>query len=166
MKKNIVLIGMPACGKSVTGVLLAKILRKKFIDGDLVIQETTGKTLQQIIDEMGNDTFKEIERQVLCGLKAKNAVIATGGSAVYYPDAMSELGREGIIVYIKISIDQVKVRLNNITTRGVAMAPGQTLDSLYEERSELYEKYADVVVSANPGKSIEETVSKIVEAVK
>lgn len=166
MKKNIVLIGMPACGKSVTGVLLAKILRKKFIDGDLVIQETTGKTLQQIIDEMGNDTFKEIERQVLCGLKAKNAVIATGGSAVYYPDAMSELGREGIIVYIKISIDQVKDRLNNITTRGVAMAPGQTLDSLYEERSELYEKYADVVVSANPGESIEETVSKIVEAVK
>ncbi len=165
MKKNIVLIGMPACGKSVTGVLLAKILRKKFIDGDLVIQETTGKTLQQIIDEMGNDTFKEIERQVLCGLKAKNAVIATGGSAVYYPDAMSELGREGIIVYIKISIDQVKDRLNNITTRGVAMAPGQTLDSLYEERSELYEKYADVVVSANPGESIEETVSKIVEAV-
>lgn len=166
MKKNIVLIGMPACGKSVTGVLLAKILRKKFIDGDLVIQETTGKTLQQIIDEMGNDTFKEIERQVLCGLKAKNAVIATGGSAVYYPDAMSELGREGTIVYIKISIDQVKDRLNNITTRGVAMAPGQTLDSLYEERSELYEKYADVVVSANPGESIEETVSKIVEAVK
>lgn len=166
MKKNIVLIGMPACGKSVTGVLLAKILRKKFIDGDLVIQETTGKTLQQIIDEMGNDTFKEIERQVLCGLKAKNAVIATGGSAVYYPDAMSELGREGIIVYIKISIDQVKDRLNNITTRCVAMAPGQTLDSLYEERSELYEKYADVVVSANPGESIEETVSKIVEAVK
>ena len=166
MKKNIVLIGMPACGKSVTGVLLAKILRKKFIDGDLAIQETTGKTLQQIIDEMGNDTFKEIERQVLCGLKAKNAVIATGGSAVYYPDAMSELGREGIIVYIKISIDQVKDRLNNITTRGVAMAPGQTLDSLYEERSALYEKYADVVVSANPGESIEETVSKIVEAVK
>ena len=166
MKKNIVLIGMPACGKSVTGVLLAKILRKKFIDGDLVIQETTGKTLQQIIDEMGNDTFKEIERQVLCGLKARNAVIATGGSAVYYPDAMAELGRDGIIVYIKISIEQVKDRLNNITTRGVAMAPGQTLDSLYEERSTLYEKYADVVVSADPGESIEETVSKIVEAVK
>lgn len=166
MKKNIVLIGMPACGKSVTGVLLAKILHKKFIDGDLVIQETTGKTLQQIIDEMGNETFKEIERQVLCGLKARNAVIATGGSAVYYPDAMAELGRDGIIVYIKISIEQVKDRLNNITTRGVAMAPGQTLDSLYEERSALYEKYADVVVSANLGESIEETVSKIVEAVK
>ena len=143
---NIILIGMPACGKSVTGVLLAKILNMKFIDADLLIQEKVGKRLQEIIDEDGIECFKEIERNVLLSIDVDNTVIATGGSAVYYEDAMEHLKQKGKVIYIDISLETVKARLKNIKTRGVAMGKGQSLDDLYMIRKPLYEKYADITV--------------------
>ena len=84
VRKNIVLIGMPSCGKSVTGVVLAKALKMKFVDTDLLIQEEAGKGLQEIINEDGIEAFKKIEEKVLGSVELDNAVIATGGSAVYY----------------------------------------------------------------------------------
>ena len=88
VRKNIVLIGMPSCGKSVTGVVLAKALKMKFVDTDLLIQEEAGKGLQEIINEDGIEAFKKIEEKVLGSVELDNAVIATGGSAVYYDAAM------------------------------------------------------------------------------
>ena len=161
---NIVLIGMPACGKSVNGVLLAKILKKKFIDTDLEIQELTGKSLQEIIDEDGLDTFKAVEREILLKQTARNAVVATGGSAIYYEDAMTTLSASGTVVYIKVTIDQIKARMNNIKTRGIVMGKGQTLEKLYEERNVLYEKYADVTVTVGTEDTIEDTVANIINA--
>lgn len=161
---NIVLIGMPACGKSVNGVLLAKILKKKFIDTDLEIQELTGKSLQEIIDENGLDTFKAVEREILLKQTARNAVVATGGSAIYYEDAMTTLSASGTVVYIKVTIDQIKARMNNIKTRGIVMGKGQTLEKLYEERNVLYEKYADVTVTVGTEDTIEDTVANIINA--
>lgn len=161
---NIVLIGMPACGKSVNGVLLAKILKKKFIDTDLEIQELTGKSLQEIIDEDGLDTFKAVEREILLKQTARNAVVATGGSAIYYEDAMTTLSASGTVVYIKVTIDQIKARMNNIKTRGIVMGKGQTLEKLYEERNGLYEKYADVTVTVGTEDTIEDTVANIIYA--
>ena len=160
-KTNIVLIGMPSCGKSVTGVVLAKILNKKFVDGDLLIQERAGKGLQAIINEDGIEAFKKLEEEVLGSIDVTNAVIATGGSAVYYDSAMQHLKKDGIILYIDVPIEDIKKRLRNIKTRGVAMGKGQTLDDLYALRKPLYEKYAEVTVKSSNKQSMEDTVEDI-----
>ena len=163
--KNIVLIGMPACGKSVTGVVLAKTLRKQFIDTDLLIQEVAGKGLQNIINEDGIDKFKELEEKVLSELEAENAVISTGGSAIYYDGAMQHLKENGTVVYIKANLKTIKSRLRNIKTRGVAMGKGQTLDDLYKQRVPLYEKYADITVITDNKRNMEDTVADILKQI-
>ena len=163
--KNIILIGMPACGKSVTGVILAKSLKMNFIDADLLIQERAGKSLQDIINADGIETFKSIEEEVLNAIKVKNTVIATGGSAVYYDSAMRHLKENGVVVYIEASLATIKKRLKNIRTRGVAMEKGQTIDSLYEMRVPLYEKYADCTVRSHRYRA-ENTVEDIISGLE
>lgn len=163
--KNIILIGMPACGKSVTGVILAKSLKMNFIDADLLIQERAGKSLQDIINADGIETFKSIEEEVLNAINAKNTVIATGGSAVYYDSAMRHLKENGVVVYIEASLATIKKRLKNIRTRGVAMEKGQTIDSLYEMRVPLYEKYADCTVRSHRYRA-ENTVEDIISGLE
>ncbi len=158
---NVVLIGMPACGKSTTGVVLAKTMRKSFIDTDLMIQEKEDRALQDIINESGNDYFREVEEDVLKTLKTTNSVISTGGSAIYYPEAIKNLKQNGTIVYLKISLETIEERLNNIHTRGVTMKEGDTIASLYAERIPLYEKYADVIIEADEF-TVEETVEAII----
>lgn len=159
---NIVLIGMPGCGKSTVGVLLAKSMLRDFVDTDLIIQNKYKKSLCDIINNEGLVAFKEKENTVLRDLEADNSVIATGGSAVYCPEGMENLKRNGKIIYLRLSPDTIKSRIKNITTRGIAMAPDCTIDDLYKERSVLYEKYADVIIDAER-LSAEETVNKIVE---
>lgn len=159
---NIVLIGMPGCGKSTVGVLLAKSMLRDFVDTDLIIQNKYKKSLCDIINNEGLAAFKEKENTVLRDLDADNSVIATGGSAVYCPEGMENLKRNGKIIYLRLSPDTIKSRIKNITTRGIAMAPDCTIDDLYKERSVLYEKYADVIIDAER-LSAEETVNKIVE---
>ena len=163
--KNIILIGMPACGKSVTGVILAKSLKMNFIDADLLIQERAGKSLQDIINADGIETFKSIEEEVLNAINAKNTVIATGGSAVYYDSAMRHLKENGVVVYIEASLATIKKRLKNIRTRVVAMEKGQTIDSLYEMRVPLYEKYADCTVRSHRYRA-ENTVEDIISGLE
>lgn len=159
---NIVLIGMPGCGKSTVGVLLAKSMLRDFVDTDLIIQNKYKKSLCDIINNEGLAAFKEKENTVLRDLETDNSVIATGGSAVYCPEGMENLKRNGKIIYLRLSPDTIKSRIKNITTRGIAMAPDCTIDDLYKERSVLYEKYADVIIDAER-LSAEETVNKIVE---
>ena len=163
--KNIILIGMPACGKSVTGVILAKSLKMNFIDADLLIQERAGKSLQDIINADGIETFKSIEEDVLNAINVKNTVIATGGSAVYYDSAMRHLKENGMVVYIEASLATIKKRLKNIRTRGVAMEKGQTIDGLYEMRVPLYEKYADCTVRSHRYRA-ENTVEDIISGLE
>lgn len=163
--KNIILIGMPACGKSVTGVILAKSLKMNFIDADLLIQERAGKSLQDIINADGIETFKSIEEEVLNAINVKNTVIATGGSAVYYDSAMRHLKENGVVVYIEASLATIKKRLKNIRTRGVAMEKWQTIDSLYEMRVPLYEKYADCTVRSHRYRA-ENTVEDIISGLE
>ena len=126
---NVILIGMPGCGKSTIGVVLAKTLRYGFIDGDLLIQEKTGKRLQEIIDYDGLQRFYEVEDEVLLGIGCENTVVAPGGSAVYYPDAMAHLKELGAVVYIQLSCENVKKRLGNLESRGVAGAKDKTARS-------------------------------------
>ena len=113
----ITLIGMPGCGKSTVGVVLAKTSGKVFVDTDILIQEHEGELLQNIIDHNGIGYFKEVEAKVLTELSKNNCVIATGGSAIYYPEAMDNLKGQGAIVYIKLSFETIRKRLDNIKTR-------------------------------------------------
>ncbi len=155
---NIILIGMPGCGKSTVGVLLAKALGYDFTDCDLLIQKKCGMKLQDIINTRGISAFLAEEEAVLAALETDNCVIATGGSAVYSDIAMKHLKRNALTLYISLPLAEIERRLTNIRTRGVAMSAGTTIADLYAERCPLYEKYADITLSANT-QSIEETVA-------
>lgn len=148
---SVILIGMPSCGKSTLGVLLAKKIGYEFIDSDLLIQKKHGKLLHQLIAEQGNDVFLSLEAEVNCSIEATDAVIATGGSAVYSEKAMAHLKTLGKIVYIHISFKEMETRLGDYAHRGVIMPEGFTLFDLYEQRRALYERYADVIVSGEGG---------------
>ena len=161
MKSNIILIGMPAAGKSTVGVLLAKTMLKSFVDTDLIIQSRYGCALCDIIEKEGTDAFLQIENDIICKENYSGSVIATGGSAVYGKEAMEYLKADGVTVYLEISLAEIKKRIGNITTRGVAMKNGSTLDELYKERLPLYNKYSDITVSCE-GKTAEDIVSEIV----
>ncbi len=161
--KNIVLVGMPGCGKSTCGVLLAKLMLMSFVDTDLIIQQKSGALLQDIINNYGIEEFAKREEEVLSSLEEKNSVISTGGSAVYSEKAMHHLKREGIVVYIKTSLDTIKSRITNFSTRGILIKKGNSLEDLFKERTPLYEKYADITVECNNENAIE-NVYKIIEA--
>ncbi len=158
---SIILIGMPSCGKSTLGVLLAKKLGYEFVDSDLLIQKKHGKLLHELIGEYGNDAFLDLEAEVNCSMDALDAVIATGGSAVYSQAAMEHLATLGKIVYIRISYEEMEARLGDYAHRGVIMPEGFTLRDLYEQRRVLYERYADVTVSGEG--SMPEAVARIFE---
>ncbi len=162
---NVVLIGMPGAGKSTVGVLLAKAMGRNFLDTDLLIQAGENATLKEIIDRDGLDGFCEVERQYLECLEVANAVIATGGSAVYYDTAMRHLKQNGIVVYLELPLDGLRQRLTDVVGRGVVMGPGETLESLYIKRWQLYEKYADVTIYTN-GLTHEQVVGRILDALK
>ena len=143
---NIILIGMPGCGKSTVGVVLAKALGMDFIDSDLVIQKEMGAKLSQLIDQHGDAGFREIENRINAALEAENSIIATGGSVVYGEDAMRHLKDIGTVVYLKLSYEAIEDRLGDLHARGVTIQPGWTLRDLYNERVPLYEQWADVTV--------------------
>lgn len=162
--KNIVLIGMPGAGKSTVGVVLAKSLGFTFIDSDLEIQQKTGKLLQELISAHGVEGFWQIESDVNAALEVDQAVIATGGSVCYEPQAMEHLSKIGIVVYLKLSYEEIEDRLGDLSARGVTMREGQSLKDLYQERTPLYEKYAHVTVECDKLK-IREIVADIVNLV-
>ena len=161
---SIILIGMPSCGKSTLGVLLAKKLGYRFVDCDLLIQEREGKLLHEIIAEKGNEGFIAIENDANSTLNEKNAIIATGGSVVYGEEAMANLKTLGKVVYLKIPYDEMCRRLGDFSHRGVIIREGTTLHDMYAERAPLYEKYADITVdvcNARLSDSLEKIVEKI-----
>lgn len=157
---NVILIGMPGAGKSTVGVVLAKKLGYSFTDSDLVIQQKTGKLLHQLIEEKGEAGFLMLENEINASLNPDRHVIATGGSAVYGKEAMEHLGRTGCMVYLKLPYEELKERLGDLRERGVVLKEGFTLYDLFEERSPLYEKYADITVDCG-GRQIREIVEEI-----
>ncbi len=160
---HIILIGMPACGKSTVGVLAAKNLGYRFIDSDLVIQERDGRRLHRIIEEEGQAGFLAIEEAVNLTLGNDSAptVIATGGSAVYSQAAMAHFKSVGTVVYLRLSFETVQKRLGNFTHRGVVMPEGYTLRDLYDERAALYEAYADITVDEAKTNSIGDVLNTL-----
>lgn len=157
---NIILIGMPGCGKSTIGVVLAKAMGYQFIDSDLLIQEQEGRCLSQIIEEEGIENFHRIESQVNASIRAEKTVIATGGSVVYGREGMEHLGKIGKIIYIKLPYEEICHRLGDLNERGITIQEGQSLLDLYQERVPLYEKAAHLTVETE-GLELRESVKLI-----
>lgn len=165
---NIILIGMPASGKSTAGVLLAKNIGYGYIDCDLLIQNEQKALLCDIISRVGVQEFIKIEEKVNAELWAERCVISTGGSVVYGERAMAHLKTLGKIIYIQVGLEELERRLKgkDLFSRGVVMKnPGTTLADLYAERAPLYEKYADLIVNCQSN-TLDETVGMLIEAAK
>jgi shikimate kinase len=168
MENNIVLIGMPGAGKSTVGVVLAKTLGFDFLDTDILMCRRIGQTLQYFIDSSGIDAFLGEEERTALSIDCEQTVIATGGSMVFSDKAMRRLKKGSVTFFLDIPLPELKQRLLNIRTRGIAASPGQTIEDIYRQRLPFYRKYADVTVPAHQPSSgaldLEATVGEILEA--
>ena len=119
--------------------------------------------MPEIIAEKGREGFLDIEAKVNSELCADRCVIATGGSVIYRDYAMEKLKTMGTVVYLKLSYQTIEARLGDLKARGVALKEGFTLQDLYDERTPLYEKYADIAVELD-GKTVMESVEAVKKA--
>ena len=158
---NIVLIGMPGSGKSTVGVILAKMLSKDFIDTDVLIQVSEGRSLQDIVDTDGHLALRALEENQLLALNCKNNVIATGGSAVYSEKAIRHLKSDAVLVFLDVNLHNLLKRVYDFSTRGLAKSPEQSFAELFEERIELYREFADITVKGS-GFTQEEVCEEII----
>lgn len=161
-RKNLILIGMPGSGKSTVGVVLAKNLTRPYLDSDILIQLTENRSLQDIVDDDGYMALRDIEERVLLGISCENHVIATGGSAAYSAKAMEHLKENGVVIFLNASLETLKSRIHNYETRGLAKRADQSFADLFQERFELYTKYADLIIDSN-NRSQEEVCDDIHE---
>lgn len=168
IKNNIVLIGMPGAGKSTVGVVLAKTLGYDFVDTDILLSRQIGMTLQAYINAHGIEAFLKEEERAALSLDCSSTVIATGGSMVLSEVAMSKLRTDSTVVFIDVPIKELVRRLKNISTRGIALKQGQTIEDLYQQRLPLYIKYADITVPEQAGKTpdLESIVAAIIARLK
>ena len=151
--RNIVLIGMPGCGKTTVGKLLAAKTGKTFADSDALIEELAGKPIPQIFAEDGEEIFRQWETEALAQLgKQSGLVIATGGGCVTKERNVPLLRQNGIIVWLKRDIDQ-------LPTAGRPLSQANSLSALYQVRKPLYEAYANLHTVNS--KSPEDTVLTI-----
>ncbi len=161
MNKHLILIGMPASGKSTIGVMAAKFLGLDFIDTDISIQRAAGKTLPAIIKERGLEGFLDYEGEIVSEITpALSTVIATGGSVIYRDAAMRHLKSLGTVVYLKLSCQNLKKRLHALEERGVVIGGNMSFEDLYTERVPLYERYADVTIDED-GKDTHEILTEL-----
>ena len=156
--ENVILIGMPGCGKTTIGRLLSKRLGKKFLDADTVLEEKAGRPITQIIPQEGEAFFRRLESEVLEDLgKQSGLVIATGGGCITIPANYEALHRNGTIVWLKRD-------LNALPTDGRPLSMAGHLEEMYAKRKPLYEMFADLTVE-NSG-TPEETAEEIVRLTK
>jgi len=163
--KSVILIGMPGSGKSTVGVLLAKRLRRGFVDTDLILQEKDGRALQEILDTEGAEGFIATEERILTDFVPTGEVVATGGSVVYSQSLMEHFSRHGILVFLDVHAEVLLPRLSNLDTRGVVRRGGQTVQDLWNERDPLYRKWAQVCVdnSMDNHESVIEAIASLPE---
>ena len=140
------MIGMPGSGKSTVGVILAKATSRDFIDTDVILQTSQGRTLQEIVNRDGYMALRRAEEDVLLNLNCLNHVIATGGSAPYSHAAMIHLKAHGVVVFLEVDLTTLEKRIHNFDSRGLAKRADQSFNDLYQERLPLYRDYADITV--------------------
>jgi len=163
---NVVLIGMPGSGKSTVGVLLAKALGYGFLDVDLVIQQREGALLQELLDTRGVEAFLDAEEAAVRSVACGRCVVAPGGSAVCREKAALHLKSLGPVVYLRVPLEELNSRIRNLSTRGIAMEPGQTLADVMAFRAPLYERYADLVIDCPAGQALAQTARLALERLR
>ena len=153
--ENIILIGMPGCGKSTVGKLLAAALDRPFVDADAEIVRTAGITIPEIFEKYGEAGFRKIESRVLTDLGQKSQlVIATGGGCVTKEENYPLLHQNGTIYWLQRDIA-------SLPTKGRPLSQNGKLEEMYFLRKPMYEKFADVIIDNNSG--IEKAVKAITE---
>lgn len=143
---NITLIGMSGAGKSLVGKELSKIMKYNFIDIDETIEKKNNLKLQKIIEKIGKKQFLKLEERAVLEIgKTDNLVISPGGSVVYSEKAMHFLKTISKIVFLDAPLNDIKSRISDFSTRGiVGLEDG--LEKLFDERLQLYKKYADITI--------------------
>lgn len=156
-KKNIALIGMPGCGKSTVGKLLAEKLNYPLADIDQLIEAAAKKSIPQIFAEDGEEIFRKLETHALSGQAAKTGtVIAAGGGIVTRTENLPLLKQNSIIIYLKR-------RLEELETKNRPLSGSVGIETLAKQRLPLYEMWSDytVDVEENPGKTVNRILEKI-----
>lgn len=155
--ENIVLIGMPGCGKTTVGIALAEKLGRKFVDADAVIVEQAKMSIPEIFAKEGEEGFRSREIKVLSELgKQSGLVIATGGGCVTQAVNHSNLHQNGRIFWLKRQISQ-------LPTDGRPLSQKGNLEEMYRIRKPLYESFADVIIESE---TVEQAVQQIMEAIQ
>ncbi len=144
----ITFIGMAGAGKTTVGRLVARSLGWAFVDCDHIIEAAFAAPLQRVADAMTKDAFIDVEAEIVGRLRLCRTVIATGGSVVYRPSTMEHLASLGPVVYLEAPMNVVLERIARNPDRGLAIAPGQTVEDLFREREVLYRRYASVIVES------------------
>lgn len=144
---NVTLIGMSGVGKSRIGQLLAEKLHYNFIDIDRVMEKSSGRNLQKLIDCLGDNKFIEKEEDAILGIgSVSDTVVSPGGSAIYSERAMKFLKDISTVVFLNASLEEIKRRTPDFSQRGIVGLKEKGLERLFEERLPLYKKYADVTI--------------------
>lgn len=146
--KNIVLIGMPGCGKTTIGQLLARTLNIDFVDVDCYIEECTKKTVPEIF-EQGEEYFRKLESEAINRLSEKSRlVISTGGGIIKNPDNIKALKKNGTIIFLDRPVENIITDLKT-STRPLLKQGVHKIYELLDERYELYKNYCDFHVVNN-----------------
>ena len=162
--KNIVLIGMPGCGKTSIGLRLQKKLRRPLLDTDEMIVVKEGKSIPQIFAEQGESYFRTVEHDcVLEAAKGSGQIIATGGGVILNPENMAALKETGVVFFLDVTPSAIEKRAK-LHDRPLVQQDGDKLRKLYEERIERYRTYADVHLP-NRGRA-KKTVLRILSEMK
>ncbi|WP_319530692.1 homoserine kinase [uncultured Cohaesibacter sp.] len=145
----VTLIGMAGAGKSTLGRLLARAIGWAQLDTDQLLEAFFGTRLQDVFDTLGREAFVAAEELVVARLRVAHCVVSTGGSVIYGDEAVAQLKRLGPVVFLRAGLDAISARVGAGRDRGLAIAPGQTVQDLYAERLPLYEAAADFTVDTD-----------------
>ncbi len=158
--ESIVLIGMPGAGKSTIVRPLAKAMGLEFTDLDDDIERKADKTAQEIIDDEGELALLQLEKQRMYEIDLTRRIVAPGGSIIYNPDLMEYLKQHSTLVYLDDSFENIERRLTDVAIRGIVGLKDKSLRQIYDERSPLYSRYADITVDCR-GKSCDQIATEI-----
>lgn len=168
-KRNIYLIGPMGAGKTSVGSRLAKKLKLQFYDSDQVIEQQTGADIPWIYDVEGEDGFQRREIKVIADLTKLDCILlSTGGGSVMSQENRAALKGNGVVIYLKTSLDNQMERVKRSKKRPLVNESEERRDHLRNLRVKLgvfYEDLADIVYETD-GKSLYHVVSDIVKILK